>query len=118
MLQAETVARWARRLDALHERIAPRFARPEPRRRARAYLQTLLAGAERRNGWQLAEAAGAALLPLTVPEVRHLLAQLALRKPPAPDDVLRWSRWRRRHQLRAHAAHYRRRLRRKTEVQL
>src|SRR5829696_5095171 len=60
MLSAESVARWSRQLDALHERIAPHFTRPEPRRRARAYLQTLLAGAERRNGWQLAEAAGEA----------------------------------------------------------
>ena len=60
MLSAESVTRWASQLDALHERIAPHFARPEPRRRARAYLQTLLAGAERRNGWQLAEAAGEA----------------------------------------------------------
>ena len=60
MLQAETVSRWARPLDALHARIAPHFVRPEPRRRARAYLQTLLAGAERRTGWQLAEAAGEA----------------------------------------------------------
>jgi SRSO17 transposase len=60
MFQAGMVARWTHQLDALHERIAPHFARPEPRRRARAYLQTLLAGAERRNGWQLAEAAGEA----------------------------------------------------------
>jgi SRSO17 transposase len=58
MLSAGTVARWTRQLDALHERIARHFVRPEPRRRARAYLETVLAGAERRNGWQLAEAAG------------------------------------------------------------
>ncbi len=60
MLQATSVARWTRQLDALHARLAPHFARPEPRARARAYLQTVLAGAERRNGWQLAEAAGEA----------------------------------------------------------
>lgn len=60
MLSGTSVARWARQLDALHEQIAPHFARPEPRRRARAYLQTLLTGAERRNGWHLAEAAGEA----------------------------------------------------------
>jgi len=50
MLSADSVARWSRQLDALHDRLAPHFARPEPRRRARAYLQTLLAGAERRSG--------------------------------------------------------------------
>jgi SRSO17 transposase len=60
MLQAGTVARWTRQLDALHERLAPHFVRAEPRRRTRAYLQTVLAGAGRRNGWQLAEAAGEA----------------------------------------------------------
>ena len=58
MLQAGSVARWTRQLDAVHARLAPHFVRPEPRRRARAYLQTVLAGAGRRNGWQLAEAAG------------------------------------------------------------
>ncbi len=58
MLSSASVARWTRQLDALHARLAPHFARPEPRARARAYLQTVLAGAERRNGWQLAEAAG------------------------------------------------------------
>ena len=60
MLQPASVARWTRQLDALHARLAPHFARPAPRARARAYLQTVLAGAERRNGWQLAEAAGEA----------------------------------------------------------
>ena len=38
--------------------IAPRFGRVEPRRRALAYLRGLLAPVERKNGWQLAEAAG------------------------------------------------------------
>src|SRR5579859_6914575 len=49
------VARWAQALAQLHARIAPRFARPEPRRRALAYLQGLLSPIERKNGWQLAE---------------------------------------------------------------
>src|SRR5215204_727981 len=49
---------WARGLDELVERIAPRFHRIEPRRRVRAYLQGLLAPVERKNGWQLAENAG------------------------------------------------------------
>jgi SRSO17 transposase len=49
---------WAEELDALHARIAPRFARAEPRRRALAYLQGLLSQTERKNGWQLAEEAG------------------------------------------------------------
>ena len=49
---------WAGGLEAVLERIAPRFARAEPRRRAAAYLRGLLAPVERKNGWQLAEAAG------------------------------------------------------------
>src|SRR5215213_6809551 len=49
---------WAGGLDALVDRIAPRFCRVEPRRRVRAYLRGLLAPVERKNGWQLAENAG------------------------------------------------------------
>ncbi len=49
------VVRWAQELARLHARIAPRFARPEPRRRALAYLQGLLSPIERKNAWQLAE---------------------------------------------------------------
>ena len=45
-------------LDGVVGRIAPRFGRPEPRRRARAYLRGLLGPVERKNGWQLAEAVG------------------------------------------------------------
>jgi SRSO17 transposase len=49
---------WAQGLEELAHRIAPRFSRSEPRRRALAYLRGLLAPVERKNGWQLAEAAG------------------------------------------------------------
>ena len=49
---------WALGLEELAGRIAPRFVRAEPRRRALAYLRGLLAPVERKNGWQLAEAAG------------------------------------------------------------
>lgn len=51
------VASWAYELTQLHRRLAPRFARPEPRRRALLYLQGLLSATERKNGWQLAEQA-------------------------------------------------------------
>jgi hypothetical protein len=46
-------------LDALVELISGRFGRVEPRRRVGAYLRGLLAGLERKNGWTLAEHAGA-----------------------------------------------------------
>src|SRR5215217_8000001 len=54
----EGAERWAQGLEELAGRIAPRFVRAEPRRRALAYLRGLLAPLERKNGWQLAEAAG------------------------------------------------------------
>jgi SRSO17 transposase len=54
----DDVAQWADELQALHARIAPRFERAEPRRRALAYLHGLLSHAERKNGWQLAAEAG------------------------------------------------------------
>src|SRR5919199_5792126 len=58
MTTVGTAEGWSRELAALAARIAPRFSRAEPRRRALAYLRGLLAPLERKNGWQLAEAAG------------------------------------------------------------
>jgi SRSO17 transposase len=58
--EIEEVRAWAAGLEALHARIAGRFARAEPRRRALAYLRGLLANVTRKNGWQLAEHAGEA----------------------------------------------------------
>ena len=52
------VARWAEDIERVHECIAGRFRRPEPRRRALDYLRGLLSPVERKNGWQLAERAG------------------------------------------------------------
>ena len=49
---------WAQELENLHARLAPRFARAEPRKRALAYLRGLFSAVERKNGWQLAEEAG------------------------------------------------------------
>jgi hypothetical protein len=50
-----------------------------------------------------------ALLPLTVPEIRRLLARLRAATPPDVGAIWRWSRWRRRHQASARSCHYRRR---------
>ena len=49
------VERWAAEFERLLERISPRFARPEVRRRAAGFLRGLLGGVDRKNGWQLAE---------------------------------------------------------------
>jgi len=48
------------------------------------------------------------LLPLTVPELRRLIWQLVWARPPVCQVVVAWSRWRRRHQLRAQRCHERR----------
>jgi SRSO17 transposase len=45
-------------LDQLHERVAGRFGRAEPRARVRDYVSGLVTGLERKNGWTLAEWAG------------------------------------------------------------
>jgi SRSO17 transposase len=54
----QEVQAWAAGLEALHARIAGRFARAEPRRRVLAYLRGLLGNVGRKNSWQLAEHAG------------------------------------------------------------
>ncbi len=54
------LGRWVQALFRVHARIAPRFARLEPRRRALLYLQGILSATARTNGWHLAEHAGEA----------------------------------------------------------
>jgi SRSO17 transposase len=49
---------WAEAFAAYHARFAPFFARSEARERSARYLHGLLGAVERKNGWQLAEAAG------------------------------------------------------------
>lgn len=55
------VEAWAAGLAEVHARIAPRFARSEPRERALAYVRGLLAPLEKKNSWTLAERAGEAI---------------------------------------------------------
>jgi hypothetical protein len=50
----------------------------------------------------------AELIPLTCNELQRLLARLVLEPARRPADAEAWSRWRRRHQYRARASHYRR----------
>lgn len=52
------VRRWAAGLDTLHARVGRHFRRPEPRRRVKSYVEGLLSGVDRKNGWQIAEHAG------------------------------------------------------------
>jgi len=56
-LQVEVEA-WAAQLEEVYARIAPRFARAEPRQRVLSYIKGLLSSCQRKNGWQLAELMG------------------------------------------------------------
>jgi SRSO17 transposase len=71
LMDRKTLRSWIEELEVVHERIAPRFARSEVRQRANDYLRGLLGSVERKNGWQLAEAAGNA----TPYGLQHLLGR-------------------------------------------
>ncbi len=49
------IGSWLRSLLHLHQRLSPRFARPEVRHHALLYLQAILSDIPRKNGWQIAE---------------------------------------------------------------
>jgi SRSO17 transposase len=55
------------------------------------------------------------MIPLTVPEIRRLLAA-ALQRPDPPGHAARWLNWRRRHQARARWFHQRTRLNRENAL--
>jgi SRSO17 transposase len=83
---AEQVRGWAAEVEAVGERIAHRFARSEPRRRAVAYVRALLSDTERKNGWQVAEHLGEA----TPDGVQHLLARADWDADAVRDDLTRY----------------------------
>jgi SRSO17 transposase len=68
----------------IERRLAPYFARAEPRQQAMAYLRGLLSPVERKNSWQLAEVGGDA----TPYGLQHLLRR-ARWDPDAVRDELR-----------------------------
>ena len=49
------------------------------------------------------------MIGYTLPEIRRLLISLVQACAPDPEDVWRWSRWRRRRQYQARLCHYRHR---------
>jgi SRSO17 transposase len=75
---------WADEVAAVGERIGGRFARSEPRQRAIGYVRGLLSGAERKNGWQLAEHLG----DPTPDGVQHLLARADWDADAVRDDLI------------------------------
>jgi SRSO17 transposase len=76
-------ARWLEQFDELMGRIAGRFARVEPRRRARAFVLGLLSGLRRKNCWTIAEQAGDA----TPDGMQHLLAAARWDADAVRDDL-------------------------------
>jgi SRSO17 transposase len=76
-------ARWQTGLEELLGRIAGRFGRVEPRRRARALVHGLLADLPRKNCWTLAEHAGDA----SPDGMQHLLARAVWDHDGVRDDL-------------------------------
>lgn len=77
------VVDWSAQLVQLHQRIAPRFARSEPRQRALAYLKGLLSPMEHKSSWQLAEHAREA----TPYGMQHLLSDAVWDADLVRDDL-------------------------------
>ncbi len=86
MVRVQEITGWAEELDALHARLAPHFARTEPRQRVRAYVEGMLGGAEKRNGWHLAEAAG----ETTPYGMQRLVASATWNADEVRDDLRRY----------------------------
>jgi SRSO17 transposase len=76
-------ARWQAGLEELLGRVAGRFGRVEPRRRARAFLLGLLADLPRKNCWTIAEHAGDA----SPDGMQHLLSGAVWDHDAVRDDV-------------------------------
>src|SRR6266545_4250484 len=76
-------ARWQAGLDELLGRVAGRFGRVEPRRRAKALVLGLLADLPRKNCWTIAEHAGEA----SPDGMQHLLARAVWDEDGVRDDV-------------------------------
>jgi hypothetical protein len=76
-------ARWQDVFEVLMGRIAGRFARVEPRRRARALVLGLLSDLPRKNCWTLAEHAGHA----SPDGLQHLLSRARWDAEAVRDDI-------------------------------
>ncbi|GAA3691488.1 hypothetical protein GCM10022267_91680 [Lentzea roselyniae] len=74
---------WQEKLDGLMARVAKRFGRVEPRRRARSFVERLLSDLPRKNCWTIAEHAGDA----TPDGMQHLLSRAVWDADEVRDDV-------------------------------
>jgi hypothetical protein len=76
-------ARWQELFEELLGRVAGRFGRVEPRRRARAFVRGLLADLPRKNCWTIAEHAGDA----SPDGMQHLLGRAVWDEDAVRDDI-------------------------------
>jgi len=74
---------WREKFDELMARVAKRFRRVEPRRRARLFVEGLLADLPRKNCWTIAEHAG----EVTPDGMQHLLSRAVWDADAVRDDV-------------------------------
>jgi len=74
---------WREKFDGLMARVAKRFRRVEPRRRARLFVEGLLADLPRKNCWTIAEHAG----EVTPDGMQHLLSRAVWDADKVRDDV-------------------------------
>jgi SRSO17 transposase len=74
---------WRARFDELMARVAGRFKRVEPRRRARLFVEGLLADLPRKNCWTIAEHVG----DQTPDGMQHLLSRAVWDADEVRDDV-------------------------------
>src|SRR5215831_14976309 len=83
VLTVDTVRAWLLELTEVEQRLGPRFARWDARRRMGAYLRGLLSAVERKNGWQLAEVNG----DVTPYGSQHLLGRAVWDAEAVRDDL-------------------------------
>lgn len=77
------VGSWQEEFESLKARTAPHFPRSDLRQRAQSYFAGLLGESGRKNGWQLAEAAG----ERTPYGVQHLLGRASWDADAVRDDL-------------------------------
>jgi SRSO17 transposase len=77
------LARWQELFEELLGRVAGRFGRVEPRRRAKAFVLGLLADLPRKNCWTIAEHAG----DPSPDGMQHLLARAVWDEDMVRDDL-------------------------------
>lgn len=83
MLSVQDVSQWATEIQAVAERIGPRFSRKDLRQHANQYLQGLISRIERKNGWLMAEELG----EKSPTNLQHFIARASWSADEVRDDL-------------------------------